>query len=102
MVLPLQTGTGSTGVLLVLFSSLLVSVILSFVIGLKGMRSYRESHDWGIVLLVVGILLLSGIPTSINVVLTTFTTIPDWIVETTVTLIRLFGLVTILVSIYDQ
>lgn len=102
MVLPLQTTTGSTEVVLVLFSSLLVSVVLSFVIGLKGVRSYREAHDWGVVLLVVGILLLSGVPTIINVVLTTFTPIPNWVVETTVNLIRLFGLVTILVTIYDQ
>ncbi|WP_124954266.1 hypothetical protein [Halocatena pleomorpha] len=102
MVLPLQTVTGGAGVVVVFFISLLISVVLSFVIGLKGIRSYRESHDRGIVLLTVGIVLLSGVPAGINVALTTLTAVPGWTVETTVNLIRLFGLVIILVTIYDQ
>lgn len=102
MLLPLQPTPNSTVVVLLLFISLLVSVVLSVVIVFKGVQSYRTSHDRGIVLLVGGILLLSGIPTSINVVLATATAVPGWAVATTVDLIRLFGLVTILMSIYDQ
>lgn len=102
MSLLLQTATGGAEVVAVFFVSLLVSVVLSLIIGLKGVRSYRESHDRGIVLLAVGILLLSGVPTSINVALTTVTPVPGWAVATTVNLIRLMGLVTILVTIYDQ
>lgn len=98
---PLQTTIGNTAAVAVLFISLQVSIVLSLVIGLRGVRSYRESHDYRIVLLVIGILLLSGVPTSINIVFTTFTAIPGWTVAAAVDLIRLFGLVIILVSIYD-
>lgn len=102
MLLPLQPTPNSTVVVLLLFISLLVSVVLSVVIVFKGVQGYRTSHDQGIVLLVGGILLLSGIPTSINVVLATATAVPGWGVATTVDLIRLLGLLIILVSIYDR
>lgn len=98
--LPLQTTIG--GVEVLLFISFLVAVVLSLVIGIKGIQSYQESHDPGIVLLTVGILLLSGIAVSINVALTTFTAVPSGVVTTGVDLVRLLGVILIIVTIYDS
>lgn len=98
---PLQTAANNLEVIMV-FVSLLAAIILSFVIGIRGVRSYRRSRNWGTVLLVVGILLVSGVPTGINVILTTVTAVPGWLVATMVDLIRLVGLVVILTTIYEK
>lgn len=89
-------------VVVLVLISLLVSIVLSLVIGVKGIRSYRQSHDRGIVLLTVGILFLSGVPVSVTVVLRTFVAVPSWAMPTTSNLIRLLGIVIIIVTIYDQ
>ena len=99
--IPLQITTNALGVVVVLFVSLLVSVVLSLVIGLRGGRRYYETRNGGVLLLTLGIVLLSGVPTSINVALTTFTDLPGAAIATLVDLVRLLGLVVVLVTIYD-
>jgi type IV secretory pathway VirB6-like protein len=99
---PLQTTTGDMEIVVLLFISFLVAVVLSLVLGVKGVRSYRASHDRGIALLTVGILLLSGVAASINVALSMFTVVPGWVVTTAGNLARLLGIVIIIVTIYDQ
>lgn len=99
--LPLQPTTGDVEVVVLLFISLLVAVVLSLVIGIKGIQSYRASSDRGIALLTVGILLLSGVAVSLNVALRMFTVVPGWSVTTAVNLVRLLGIVIIIVTIHD-
>lgn len=99
--LPLQTTTVGVEVVVLLAISFLVAVVLSLVIGVKGIRSYRGSHDRGIALLTISILLLSGVAVSLNVAFTTFTAVPGWIATTTVNLVRLLGIVIIIVTIHD-
>lgn len=100
--LPLQTTTSGVVIEVLLVISLLVAVILSLVVGIKGLQTYRASHDRGVVLLTVGILLLSGIATSINVILNMFTDVSAWIIPIAGNLSRLLGIVIIIVAIYDQ
>lgn len=100
--LPLQSITDETVVVVLLFISFFVAVVLSLVVGVKGLQSYRVSHDRGIVFLTVGILLLSGVAGSINVAFTLFTAVPGWIVTTGANLVRLLGVIIIIVTIYDS
>lgn len=100
--LPLQTTIGYVATVVLLFTSFLVAVVLSLVIGVKGIQTYRASHDRGIALLTVGILLLSGVAVSINVTLTTFTAVPGWVVTTGANLVRLLGVIIIIVTIHDS
>jgi hypothetical protein len=87
--------------LLALSSSLLASVALSYLIGVRAIRRYRASSDRGYVFLATGIILLSGVPIVTNVVLSSATPTPEWLVSTTVDLIRLAGLLAILGAIYE-
>ena len=93
---------GDVEVVVMVGISFLVAVVLSLVIGVKSVRSYRASHDRGIALLTVGILFLSGVPVSVTVALRMFATAPGWAVTTTGNLIRLLGIMIIIVTIYDQ
>lgn len=100
--LPLQPTTGYVATVVLLTISFLVAVVLSLVIGVKGLQTYRASHDRGIALLTVGILLLSGVPVSINAAFNVFTDIPVWIVTIAGNFARLLGIVIIIVTIYDR
>ncbi|WP_147464889.1 hypothetical protein [Halococcus sp. IIIV-5B] len=97
-----QISWGDTSLVLTSFISLLVAVILSFTIAARAIRSYRTTRNRGIALLALGIVLLSGIPVIVNIILSTVTTMPWWVVAMTIDLIRLAGLLIILVTIYDS
>ncbi len=93
--------TRTAGAVLMLFVSLFISIVLSLVIGHRGIRRYVETREQGILLLTIGIVLLSGAPIGIDVVLVTATALPGPAIAAFVDLIRLVGLVVILVTIYD-
>ncbi|MDG5776399.1 hypothetical protein VB773_07755 [Haloarculaceae archaeon H-GB2-1] len=91
----------STLVSLLLFLGLVVSMVVSVVVVAKGVGSYRATGDPAILGLSTGILLLSGAPIFLNVVLATSTGLDSAVVSTLADGLRLMGLLVVLYVIYN-
>jgi len=98
---PLQTA-GTPGQLLVLlfFLGFVLSFVLSIVILARGVQSYRQSHDPALLGMAAGILLLSGVPLMVNLLLGNTTGAGTGTIRLVTDLIRLSGLGLILYVIY--
>lgn len=91
--LALQTAAGSATLFsLLTFLGILVSVVLSVVILVKGYRGYRATGDGALLGLAAGILLLSGAPLLLNVVLASLTATEPAVVSVLTDLTQLLGL----------
>ncbi|MFB6075045.1 MAG: hypothetical protein ABEJ89_08540 [Haloarculaceae archaeon] len=100
MIGPLQTTASAGPVALLLFLGLLLSGVLSAVVLARGVESYRRTGDPALLGLAVGILLLSGGATLVNLGLANATPLPTWAVTTAADLTRLAGLAVMLAVIY--
>ncbi|WP_018257834.1 hypothetical protein [Halomicrobium katesii] len=98
---PLQS-TASPGQLLVLlfFLGFVLSVALSIIILIKGVQSYRRTHDSALLGMAAGILLLSGVPLVVNLILGNTTGASTETIRIVTDLTRLSGLGLILFVIY--
>lgn len=98
---PLQTAS-SPGQLLVLlfFLGFVLSIVLSIVILVRGVQSYRHSHDPALLGMAAGILLLSGVPLVLNLILGNTTGAETGTIRLVTDLTRLSGLGLILFVIY--
>jgi hypothetical protein len=98
---PAVATTTGTLVSLLLFLGLVLSVALSVVIVAKGVTSYRRSGEPALLGLSTGILLLSGAPIFLNVVLATATGLDSAVVSTLADGLRMVGLLVVLHTIYN-
>lgn len=97
----LQTADPSTTLLTLLtFLGILVSVALSVVVLAKGFQGYRRTGDPALLSIAGGILLLSGAPLLLNLLLTTLTNTPPTTVSIVEDAVQLLGLGSILYVIY--
>ena len=100
--LALQTAAGSATMLsLLTFLGILVSVVLSVVILVKGVQGYRQTGDVALPGLAAGLLLLSGAPLLLNVLLTSLTGTGLGTVTVLTDLTQLLGLALITYVIYE-
>jgi len=98
----LQSTAGSATMLsLLTFLGILVSVVLSVVILVKGVQGYRQTGDAALPGLAAGILLLSGAPLLLNVLLTSLTGTGLETVTVLTDLTQLLGLALITYVIYE-
>ena len=99
--LALQTATAPDELLVLLtFLGALVSVTLSVVILAKGVQGYRRTGDVALPGLAAGILLLSGAPLLLNVLLASLTATEPTTVTTLTNVTQLLGLGLITYVIY--
>lgn len=98
---PLQTaGTPRQMVVLLFFLGFVVSIVLSVTILVKGVQSYRRTHDPALLGMAAGILLLSGVPLLLNLILGNTTNASTGMIRLLTDLTRLSGLGLILFVIY--
>ena len=105
--LPLLSGTslqtaGTPGEMIVLlfFLGFVVSIVLSITILVKGVQSYRGTRDPALLGMAAGILLLSGVPLLVNLILGNTTSAGTETIRLVADLTRLSGLALILFVIY--
>lgn len=96
---PLQTTPGQVVVLL-FFLGFVVSIVLSVTILVRGVQSYRRTHDTALLGMAAGILMLSGVPLMFNLILGNTTSVGTGVVRLVNDLTRLSGLALILFVIY--
>lgn len=96
----LQATPDARLVALLLFLGLVLAIVLSIVVMVRGVVGYRRAGDPALLGMAAGILLLSGAPIVLNVVLQTVTAMPAWQVSVAADLTRLLGLGLILYVIY--
>lgn len=87
-------------VVLFLFLGFVLSIVLSVTILVKGVQSYRRTHDPALLGLAAGILLLSGVPLMLNLILGNTTVAGIETIRLIADLTRLSGLGLILFVIY--
>lgn len=87
-------------VVLLFFLGFLVSIVLSVTILVKGVQSYRHTHDPALLGMAAGILLLSGVPLLLNLILGNTTSAGSGLIRLLADLTRLGGLGLILFVIY--
>jgi|GEM_PF-1981799 len=95
----LQTTPGQIIVLL-FFLGFVVAIVLSVTILVKGVQSYRRTHDPALLGMAAGILLLSGVPLLLNLILGNTTSVGTGVIRLVTDLTRLSGLALILFVIY--
>jgi len=103
--IPLSTQTtapGSTETVagIVLCLGLIVAVVLSTTILLKGVQGYRRAHNPALLGLSIGIVFLSGIPIITNITLSTFALLDTDLIRIFANGFRLVGLGIVLYVIY--
>lgn len=96
----LQAATDARLVALLLFLGFVLAIVLSIVILVRGIQSYRRAGDPALLGMAAGILLLSGAPIVLNVTVQTLTVAAAWQVSVIADLTRLCGLALILYVIY--
>lgn len=97
---PLQSTTPGQMVVLLFFLGFVVSIVLSVTILVKGIQSYRRTHDTALLGMAAGILLLSGVPLMLNLILGNTTSAGTGVIRLVTDLTRLSGLALILFVIY--
>lgn len=98
---PLQSAVSPGGLLVALFFvGFGLSIVLSIVILVKGVQSYRHTHDPALLGMAAGILLLSGVPLVVNLILGNTTGAGTTTIRVLTDLTRLGGLGLILFVIY--
>jgi hypothetical protein len=102
MIGPLLQSTTAPGQMtaLLFYLGFVVSVVLSVTILVKGITGYRRTHDTALLGLAAGILLLSGVPLILNLVLANTTSAASATITTLANLTRLCGLGLVLLVIY--
>jgi len=99
---PLQTtGTPAQLIVLLFLIGFVISIVLSVLILVKGVQSYRQTHDPALLGMAAGILLLSGVPLLVNLVLGNTTGTGTETIRLVADLTRLSGLALILFVIYS-
>ena len=92
---PLQTAapsSTSTVAGVVLFLGLLVAVIISAVILLRGIQGFRRAHNPALLALSIGIAFTSGLPIVMNISLSTVTVLDNKLITIVTNGLRLLGL----------
>ncbi|MFD1588444.1 hypothetical protein ACFR9U_15785 [Halorientalis brevis] len=95
IVSPLQTASTSgtnTVASVVLFLGLLVAVIISAIILLRGIQGFRRAHNPALLGLSIGIAFTSGLPIVMNTSLSTFTVLDNRLITIVTNGLRLLGL----------
>lgn len=102
MIAPVLQSAAAPGqwIVLLTFLGVVVSVVLSVVVVVKGVEGYRGTGDSALLGLAGGILMLSGAPLLLNLALASLTGTAPTTVSVVTNLIQLLGLALILHVIY--
>ena len=85
-------GSTSTVAGVVLFLGLLVAVVISAVILLRGIQGFRQAHNPALLGLSIGIAFTSGLPIVMNISLSTVTVLDTELITVITNGLRLLGL----------